>query len=255
MTARPLWAACKKGDLVLVNRLLEDGSPVSDGFLFPLQAAADWGHLAVVDRLLQDPRVDPSRHRNSAIQGATMNGHYSVVSRLMQDSRVDPSDRDNRAVKWAAQYRVSRGIVQRLLDDPPRGFYGCFQCHSVLLSRDIPVSRAFYRNLHRTPRPQPPGLDHRQDSQGMQAVVDTEAAPEVEAGVCRQALSRQRMNKSERRLVYKAMKLPCVTNLPPSFVHFAVCVDGFGRVYDFWRSSDSRCVVKTGRVCLILPTS
>ena len=68
-----------------------------------------------------------------------MNGHYSVVSRLMQDSRVDPSDRDNRAVKWAAQYRVSRGIVQRLLDDPrvdftaafnatPSYYLGIFQC-------------------------------------------------------------------------------------------------------------------------------
>jgi hypothetical protein len=62
------------------------------------------------------------------------------------------------------------------------------------------------------------------------------------------------MNEARRRIVNKALKLPCVTNLPASFVHFAVCVDSFGRVYDFWRSPDSRYVVKTGRR-LILPNS
>ena len=57
--------------------------------------AAEKGDLCVVDRLLQDDRVMPSARNNDAIKLAFHHKHFNVVSRLLKDPRLDTTGLDS----------------------------------------------------------------------------------------------------------------------------------------------------------------
>ena len=69
------------------------------------------------DRLLEDPRVDPTKFDNIAIQSAVENGRTDIVNRLLEDQRVDPS-KNNNIILVHASIRGYPDIVERLLKDP-----------------------------------------------------------------------------------------------------------------------------------------
>jgi len=108
--------ACNRGDIKMVNRLIERGINPAVDRNRAIVTAACAGRLAVVERLLQDERVDPSANDNCAIAWASNNGRLAVVERLLQDKRVDPSTDDNCAIRWAS-YNGHLAVVERLLQD------------------------------------------------------------------------------------------------------------------------------------------
>ena len=63
-----------------------------------LRLACERGDLALVENLIEHHHVDPSMNYNMAIQVASMNGQLPIVQRLLQDHRVNPADLDNSAL-------------------------------------------------------------------------------------------------------------------------------------------------------------
>jgi len=85
-----LIISCSTGNLVDLNRLLEQGvNPSQDGNV-AISIACLHGHLDVVNRLLQPDclimGVNPSALGNLAIIWASENGHLDVVNRLLQET-------------------------------------------------------------------------------------------------------------------------------------------------------------------------
>ena len=121
-----LIEASNKGDLAVVNRLLQDNrvnSRLNSGTNYDsvIRVASRNGHVLVVDRLLQNEHVRPRTLHDKAFIVAIENGQLSVVDRLLQDKRIDPRTNNNEAILWAIQ-RGHLSIVERLLQDPPVGF-------------------------------------------------------------------------------------------------------------------------------------
>ena len=98
-----LKQAAKKGNLNLVNILIEANFDPSIDNNYAIGVASQNGYLDVVNRLLEDNRVDPSAIHNYAIRMASENGHLDVVNKLLEDDRVDPSADDNSAIQWASE--------------------------------------------------------------------------------------------------------------------------------------------------------
>ena len=89
MSETDFFEACKRGDLLLVEQLLQDaGIEASARQNEAICWAAMSGHLAVVERLLQDKRVDPAACNNDAIRKAIALDRCATVDRLYQDVRV-----------------------------------------------------------------------------------------------------------------------------------------------------------------------
>ena len=128
-----LIVASQKGQLVVVNRLLEDPRIVPDvRNNAPLCGASRNGHLEVVRRLLQDPRVDPGARESKALILASMFGHLGVVERLLQDPRVNPAAQNNEASRVAWTF-CHREVGERLLRDP-RVWVGVKENRDILFS-------------------------------------------------------------------------------------------------------------------------
>ena len=117
MTETDFFEACKRGDLLLVEQLLQDARvdpSASDNCA--IRWAAEDGHSAVVERLLQDERVNPAADDNYVIRWAARKGHLAVFERLLQDKRVDPAADDNFAIHKAIA-RDQHATVDRLYQD------------------------------------------------------------------------------------------------------------------------------------------
>lgn len=143
-----LRLASEKGDLELVNRLLQNSkvSPNEDyGFSTPaLTEAIENGHVEIANRILDDPRTDPSADNNSALLKASEKGYCKlvdrlltdsrlkfdkslsprlllsknpeVVQRLLQEDRIDPSINNNSAIKRASEYGYPATVAMLLQD-------------------------------------------------------------------------------------------------------------------------------------------
>lgn len=71
----------------------------------------------IVQLLLADPRVDPSANDNAAIRKASYHKRTEVVQLLLADPRVDPSANDNSAIRKASHFGHTK-IVRMLLAHP-----------------------------------------------------------------------------------------------------------------------------------------
>ena len=138
--------ASQKGDLDIVNELLERGvdpnanipNNLSDPLIVhrnmyqtcehpdyngdhALIEASRNGRLNIVNFMLERG-VDPSIYNNLAIILASLNGHLDIINRLCEDQRVDSSDLQNIAVIFASSKSdvdpIYNTIIMRLLDDP-----------------------------------------------------------------------------------------------------------------------------------------
>ncbi|MCE3231839.1 MAG: uncharacterized protein K0R98_96 [Rickettsiaceae bacterium] len=98
-----LWWAASKGRLDILELLLTDWrvSPAAR-MNVAIAIASENGHTEVVKFLLADVRVNPAENGNIAVHSAARNGHFDVVEMLISDKRVDPSDANNTAIRRAS---------------------------------------------------------------------------------------------------------------------------------------------------------
>ena len=104
-------AACI-GSLPVVNLLLKDGraTEIDDAMVW----AADKGQIHIVQRLLEDPRLDFDT-KYSPINKAAQNGHVAVLAMLLHDGRYDPSANDNEVLDHSYDDNIE--ILEMLLKD------------------------------------------------------------------------------------------------------------------------------------------
>ena len=105
-------AACD-GSLPVVNLLLEDGraTEIDDAMVW---AAEYRGQIHIVQRLLEDPRLDFDT-KYSPINKAAQNGHVAVLAMLLHDGRYDPSANDNNVLDHSYDDNIE--ILEMLLKD------------------------------------------------------------------------------------------------------------------------------------------
>lgn len=83
-------AAVQEENVEVVDELIRRGYDPSAELNYVIVEASGRGDLTIVNRLLEDPRVDPGAWNDLAIKIASNEGHLDVVDRLLQDERVDP---------------------------------------------------------------------------------------------------------------------------------------------------------------------
>lgn len=92
-----LSLAARKGNLTIVNQLLDAKADPALNHNVAIRRAAEYGHLPIVELLLAYPRVDPNDFETSetiagtALNLANQNYHKDIVLRLLQDPRVNPN--------------------------------------------------------------------------------------------------------------------------------------------------------------------
>jgi len=120
---RNLLEACKKGDTIIVEHLLDEGVDVNaqdENGWTALMAASEWDHLQVVKLLLsRNANVDIQTHfvQRTALQMAVSSGRMDIVQMLLtKDINVDLRDRDGQTALMEAVISDQTDSVRLLLE-------------------------------------------------------------------------------------------------------------------------------------------
>lgn len=113
---RPLFKACKKGDLELVEMLMKNRNVNPDDnnhralmvaldndyikiikqLRYTLESAfcvaCEYGHAGVVKKVLNKYEIDPGAYNNRALRIATWNLHSATISLLLNTGKVNPNE-------------------------------------------------------------------------------------------------------------------------------------------------------------------
>lgn len=140
--------ACRSGDIVAVNRALENvefskNLPQQDNAA--LCIAAEFGHLSIVNRFLEfeDVRKKAAVANNRALRWAAQNGHLPVVNRLLEfeEVREKAIAMDNEALRLSV-INGHHALAVRLLQIPSVSTY------VKLLQQDfVLIHQEFFKEL------------------------------------------------------------------------------------------------------------
>lgn len=113
-----LRAACMKGQLDIVKKLINAGADVnqSDGSQKPLTAACMWGHLSVIKVMIKaGASVNQSVGKETPLTAACAAGHLNVVQELIKEGADLNRCDDNHTPLTVASYEGHQSIVKALI--------------------------------------------------------------------------------------------------------------------------------------------
>lgn len=115
---KSLEAAATLGDAQAVQRLLDEGADLNNGFPWtPLELAVSWGHIEVA-KLLLDKGADLYKAGGTGrlLNSAAVSGHKQAVKLLLGLNGADVNEGRPRTPLEAAVYGGQKEVVQLLLD-------------------------------------------------------------------------------------------------------------------------------------------
>lgn len=113
-----LKAACMKGQLDTVEKLIDAGADVnqSDGSQKPLTAACMWGHLSVIKVMIKaGASVNQSIGKETPLTAACAAGHLNVVQELIKEGADLNRCDDNHTPLTVASFEGHQSIVKALI--------------------------------------------------------------------------------------------------------------------------------------------